>query len=59
MKEVHAHDFKPIIITVPLHNYVYENGKIVKDLIAGKDKLKQLICRCGEEQTLDLTRKLA
>lgn len=58
MKEVHVHDFKLVTITVPLHNYVSEEGKFIKDLITGKDTLKQLVCACGEEQTLDLKRKL-
>jgi len=58
-KEKHVHDFQPAKKIVPLHNYVIENGKIIKDRIQGRDILKQYVCACGETQTADLERKLA
>lgn len=54
----HEHVFKLTTKTVLLHNYVIERGKIVKDLIAGKDTLKQFVCKCGKTETTDLERKL-
>lgn len=57
VKEKHEHKFEPTTTVVPLHNYVVEHGKIVKDLITGKDILKQLKCACGATDTLDLERK--
>ena len=57
-QELHIHKFKPRKQVVPLHNYVTENGKIIKDLITGKDILKQLVCECGRVETTDLERKL-
>lgn len=59
MSKDHVHDFKPAKKVVPLHNYVIENGKIVKDLITGKDTLKQFKCDCGVIETVDLERTKA
>lgn len=59
VKEPHVHKFDiPQTKKVPLHNYVTERGKIVKDLITGADILKQRACICGAVETYSLKRKL-
>jgi hypothetical protein len=55
-KALHKHDYKPVQVTVALHNYVHENGKITKDLISGKDVLQHYKCDCGKTETRDLKR---
>jgi hypothetical protein len=58
-KDKHVHDFAPHQSIVPLHNYIIEKGRIIKDLISGKDVLRQYKCKCGVIQTVDLERKIA
>lgn len=53
----HQHKWIKTETVIPLRNYVFENGKIIKDLITGKDTLTQYICKCGLIDTVDLKRK--
>lgn len=55
-KDKHIHKFKETKIVVPVHNYVFENGKVTKDLITARDVLKQYVCDCGRIETADLRR---
>lgn len=58
-KQPHVHKFdNPQTKKVPLHNYVFEEGKTIKDLITGVDNLKQRICKCGAAETYSLERTL-
>lgn len=60
MKDKHEHVFKDTTSLVPLRRWVFERGRgQVKDLITGKDVLKQRKCKCGAVETYDLERKLA
>lgn len=52
----HEHNWQLATKTIPLHNYVTENGKITKDLITGKDTLKLWYCKCGAKVGIDLKR---
>lgn len=44
MPKPHEHTIEPYTTVVPLHNYVVENGKIVKDLITAIDVIKGFKC---------------
>lgn len=57
-KEEHVHKFDRVTTKVPVHNYVIEKGKPVKDLITAADTLMQFVCECGKVETYDLKRKL-
>lgn len=59
MAEEHTHDFKPHTKTVLLGSYRVEDGKMRYVATNGKDILKQLICKCGATETVDLERKKA
>lgn len=54
----HVHTLKRKNITVPLRKAIIENGKTVRDIIVGKDILKQLVCECGYTETFDSVRKI-
>lgn len=56
MKTGHVHKFKPTSRVVPVHRYVVEQGKLVKDLITARDTLKQFVCSCGKTETVDVER---
>ena len=61
MIKQHVHKLEPTETVVPLHSYVHENGKIVKDLITGRDVLRGFRCTeplnkkpCPYTETIDI-----
>lgn len=44
----HEHKYKLQTKHIPLHRYVKEDGKTIKDLITGKDVIQVLECSCGD-----------
>jgi hypothetical protein len=59
MKTQHVHQFKPRKQTVLLAAYRPESGTMTYQNTVGKDILKQLVCKCGRVETVDLERTVA